>query len=63
MLWLEVPSNPLLKYLDIEAASKIAHEYKLLVVIDATFISPYFMVSKFSKRFLDTFPKPLNRFP
>lgn len=46
MVWLETPTNPLIKYVDIEAVSQIAHKYGLLVVIDSTFLSPYFMVSK-----------------
>lgn len=44
MVWIETPTNPLIKYVDIEAVSQIAHKYDLLVVVDSTFLSPYFMV-------------------
>ncbi|MGE5396652.1 MAG: trans-sulfuration enzyme family protein [Chitinophagales bacterium] len=40
-LFLETPSNPLLKITDIRAAVRIAREYGLLVLIDNTFMSPY----------------------
>ncbi|KAK7603445.1 hypothetical protein V9T40_003444 [Parthenolecanium corni] len=43
MVWIETPTNPLIKYVDIEAVSQIAHKYDLLVVVDSTFLSPYFM--------------------
>jgi cystathionine beta-lyase/cystathionine gamma-synthase len=42
MLWIETPTNPLLKIADIEACSKIAHEAGLVVVVDNTFASPFF---------------------
>lgn len=42
MLWLETPTNPLLRIADIEVLSKIAHEHNLVVVVDNTFVSPYF---------------------
>ena len=42
MIWLETPTNPLLRLVDIEAVSAIAHRHKLLVVVDNTFASPYF---------------------
>lgn len=41
ILWLESPTNPLLKIIDIERCSKIAKEYGLIVVVDNTFASPY----------------------
>lgn len=44
MLWIETPTNPLLKYVDVEQASKIAHKYGLTVVVDNTFLTPYFQV-------------------
>lgn len=40
-LFLETPSNPLLKITDLHAAITIAHEYNLLVIVDNTFMSPY----------------------
>jgi cystathionine beta-lyase/cystathionine gamma-synthase len=42
MLWLETPSNPLLKIVDIEMVTDIARKHKLLAVIDNTFATPYF---------------------
>lgn len=41
MIWVETPTNPLLKIIDIELMSKIGHEYGALVVVDNTFSSPY----------------------
>ncbi|WP_153398759.1 cystathionine gamma-synthase [Ornithinicoccus halotolerans] len=40
MLWLETPSNPLMKITDIEAVSALGHEHGLVVVVDNTFASP-----------------------
>lgn len=40
-IFLETPSNPLLKITDIKGAVEIAKEHKLLVLIDNTFMSPY----------------------
>ena len=40
MVWIETPSNPLLRITDIEAISKAAHEVGALVVVDNTFLSP-----------------------
>jgi cystathionine gamma-lyase len=42
LIWLESPTNPLLRLVDIQAVAKIAHKHKLLVVVDNTFASPYF---------------------
>jgi cystathionine beta-lyase/cystathionine gamma-synthase len=42
MVWLESPTNPLLKLVDIEAVSKLAHARQALLVVDNTFMSPYF---------------------
>jgi cystathionine gamma-lyase len=41
MLWVETPSNPLLKLTDLEAVARIAHEHGLLAVADNTFASPW----------------------
>ena len=41
MIWIETPTNPLLRIIDIEAVAKIGHEVKALVVVDNTFSSPY----------------------
>ena len=41
VLWVETPSNPLMKISDIAALAGIAHEHDVLVVVDNTFASPY----------------------
>jgi cystathionine gamma-lyase len=41
LLWLETPTNPLLKVVDIRAAAAVAHKHGALVVVDNTFLSPY----------------------
>ncbi len=41
VVYIESPSNPVLDLVDIEEASKIAHQYNALLVIDSTFASPY----------------------
>jgi cystathionine gamma-lyase len=41
MLWVETPTNPLMKLADIEALSVIAKKHKLLLVVDNTFASPW----------------------
>lgn len=40
MIWLESPTNPLLKISDIEAIAKIAKKQNILLVVDNTFASP-----------------------
>lgn len=40
MIWLETPSNPLLRLVDIEAIAEKAHAQGTLVVADNTFLSP-----------------------
>src|SRR5581483_7462571 len=42
MIWLETPTNPLLGLIDIQGVADIAHRKKLLLVVDNTFMSPYF---------------------
>lgn len=42
MLWIETPTNPMLKLVDIKACSKIAKEKSIYTVVDNTFMSPYF---------------------
>ena len=41
MLWVETPTNPLMKLADIEALSKIAKAHKLILVVDNTFATPW----------------------
>lgn len=40
-IYLETPSNPLLKVTDLRAASNLAKEHNALVIVDNTFMSPY----------------------
>jgi cystathionine gamma-lyase len=42
VIWLESPTNPLMRLCDIQAISKIAKNTNLLVVVDNTFMSPYY---------------------
>jgi cystathionine gamma-lyase len=41
LLWLETPSNPLMRIIDIEACVSIAKKNKIQVAVDNTFASPY----------------------
>ncbi len=41
MIWVETPTNPLLKIVDIEAIAKIAKKHNLVLGCDNTFASPY----------------------
>ena len=41
MVWVETPTNPLLRIIDIEVMIQIGHEYNSIVVVDNTFASPY----------------------
>jgi len=40
MVWVETPTNPMLKIVDIETAAAIAHENGALLAVDNTFASP-----------------------
>jgi cystathionine beta-lyase/cystathionine gamma-synthase len=40
-IWIETPSNPLMKLVDIAAVSSIAREHGARVIVDNTFASPY----------------------
>ncbi len=42
MFWIESPTNPLLRIIDISKVSAIAHEKNIKVVVDNTFASPFF---------------------
>lgn len=41
LLWLETPSNPLMRIIDIEACCVLAKKNKVWVAVDNTFASPY----------------------
>jgi len=42
LLWIESPTNPLLRSTDIRAAAKLAHRHGCLCLVDNTFASPVF---------------------
>jgi cystathionine beta-lyase/cystathionine gamma-synthase len=42
IIWCESPTNPLLKLVDIQTVATIAKKYNCLLVVDNTFMSPYF---------------------
>ena len=41
MIWIETPTNPMLKIVDLEYISKVAKKYNIITVADNTFCSPY----------------------
>ena len=43
MIWVETPTNPLLKITDLNAVAKIAKKHDLIFSIDTTFITPVFL--------------------
>jgi len=43
MIWIETPTNPLLKITDLEAVGKIAKSHNILFGVDSTFATPVFL--------------------
>ncbi len=41
MIWVETPSNPLLKLIDLEAVARIARQHNVISISDNTFASPW----------------------
>lgn len=41
MVWVETPTNPMLRLVDIAATIEIAHQHGALVVVDNTFATPF----------------------
>jgi cystathionine beta-lyase/cystathionine gamma-synthase len=41
LLWLESPTNPLMRIVDIDAVSEVAHSHGAMVCVDNTFATPY----------------------
>jgi cystathionine gamma-lyase len=41
LVWVETPTNPLLKIVDLTAVARIAHQHGLIAVCDNTFATPY----------------------
>jgi cystathionine gamma-lyase len=42
IVWIETPSNPFMRLCDIRAVAEITHKAGALLVVDNTFMSPYF---------------------
>ncbi len=42
MVWIETPTNPLMRVVDIRRISRIAGKARAMLVVDNTFMSPYF---------------------
>ena len=42
MMWVETPTNPMLKLVDLARAAEIAKKHKLISVCDNTFMTPFF---------------------
>ena len=42
IVWIESPTNPILKLVDIKGLAKICKKKKVLLAVDNTFLSPYF---------------------
>ena len=41
-IYIETPTNPMMNVTDIAATAEIAHKHGLLLIVDNTFLSPYF---------------------
>ena len=41
-IYIETPTNPMMNVTDIRKMAEIAKKYKLLLIVDNTFLSPYF---------------------
>jgi cystathionine beta-lyase/cystathionine gamma-synthase len=41
LVWLESPTNPLMRIVDIDAVSEVAHSHGAMVTVDNTFATPY----------------------
>ncbi|KAL9948315.1 cystathionine gamma-lyase cys3 [Verticillium nonalfalfae] len=41
LIWIETPSNPTLRLVDVRAVATQAHQHGIQVVVDNTFLSPY----------------------
>mgnify|MGYP001153213568 CR=1 FL=1 len=42
LVWIETPTNPLMTLIDIAETARIVHEAGALLLVDNTFLSPYF---------------------
>lgn len=41
-IYVETPSNPMMQITDLRKCAKLAHDHHLLLIVDNTFLSPYF---------------------
>ncbi|XP_060516407.1 cystathionine gamma-lyase isoform X2 [Cylas formicarius] len=41
LIWVETPTNPLMKIVDIKAAANLGKDNNIIVVVDNTFLTPY----------------------
>lgn len=41
MIWMETPTNPMLRIVDIQAIAEIASKHEIITAVDNTFASPY----------------------
>ncbi|HET7396631.1 MAG TPA: cystathionine gamma-synthase [Gammaproteobacteria bacterium] len=41
LIWVETPTNPLLKLVDLNMVAEVAHKHKIIAACDNTFASPY----------------------
>lgn len=41
LIWIETPTNPMLKCVDIKAICEVAHKHNIIVCVDNTFATPY----------------------
>lgn len=41
-IYVETPTNPMMRVIDIEKVAKVAKKHNLLLIVDNTFLSPYF---------------------
>ena len=62
MIWIETPSNPCFHIVDMEAVSTIARENKIILVVDNSFLTPYFMVKLYNLLFLSMLKQKFNYF-
>jgi cystathionine gamma-lyase len=42
LVWVETPTNPMLKLVDIAAVAEVCRKHQLLLAVDNTFMTPYF---------------------
>ena len=52
---MESPTNPLLKIVDIEKVANLAKKNHILLVVDNTFLSPYFQVRRNQSNALNSY--------